>query len=210
VQPQLYLETLICIVVIDFFETSSLGGFPLPPYQVDLSVPTESTRTLKVPQCTRDRFYLPTGQVSLLSRIQSLPSCQAMSISSAPQPLKILHIRFMEWCWLGGSCGEAGATHLTGSRAELQTRQTTDRLHMSPAILARPAARHPAERVVSALKKGKWHRSCCIVRHFVVRCRCDDNDATSEIRGRFSTMMVSRKLPPGQSRAVSTQVAQTP
>jgi hypothetical protein len=47
------------------------------------------------------------------------------------------------------------------ARAELQKQQKTGRLQMSPAILTPSAARHPAERVVSAPKKGKHCSAGC-------------------------------------------------
>jgi hypothetical protein len=70
--------------------------------------------------------------------------------------LKRPQCRFVERYLLGGARGEAGATHLTVARAELQQKQKTARLQMSPVILAPPAARHPAERVVSTPRKGKY------------------------------------------------------
>ena len=44
--------------------------------------------------------------------------------------------------WLGGACGEAGATHLTIARAELQKKQKTGRLQMSPMISCETSGRN--------------------------------------------------------------------
>ena len=49
--------------------------------------------------------------------------------------------RFIERYWLGGACGEAGATHLTVATAELRNEQKTGRLQMSPAISCETSGR---------------------------------------------------------------------
>lgn len=116
----------------------------------------------KAPGYTSCRSRMPSRRISPTSTIWTFLA-KPVKCRRLPN-LKIPHIgRY----WLGGACGEAGATHLTVARAELQQKQKGGRVHMSSAIFAPSAARHPEERVVSTSRKGKYC-SCVVIGGFAL------------------------------------------
>lgn len=89
----------------------------------------------------RSLLYAPKTSVASFDDLDLLAKpvrCLRLPMLKTGTLLKVHRKR----CWLGGACGEAGATHLTVARAELQEKQKTGRLQMSPMISCETSGRN--------------------------------------------------------------------